>query len=179
MRFFTPSLYMSYNSSDAAQADSADELWEHAVQAYQQHWNEIAQGLSARIRRLRELCLHDAEFLSWPSETTVKSAWATQPFWSRVSVISLRHHHEIVTLTYFLRDDIQVRSAPADWRFSGMPLHWLYDEVDVTQTPVPLYWHRILVSDGRVLEIPMTDVVVFRAPFDSPGLAAEQELTHA
>jgi hypothetical protein len=44
-------------------------------------------------------------------------------------------------------------------------VYWLHDEIDREATPPmlpvpPAFWHRCLLSDGRVISIPLFDVVI-------------------
>src|SRR5947209_7763016 len=65
MRFFTPELYLRYNSPDDAEADRAEKDWETAIRDYKKHLHALSKDMSDRVRDLAEtLCLHDAELLS-------------------------------------------------------------------------------------------------------------------
>ena len=66
---------------------------------------------------------------------------------------------KILSLIYSLWDRVEEQPAPADWPFSPLRKHWLYDEVDIAQDHRPLFWHRILFSDGTVLRIPFVSAI--------------------
>ena len=65
MRFFTPELYVRFNSSDEDQANAADAAWEAALQGYQKHLDGIRERLPSQVRKLSALNLHDAEVLAF------------------------------------------------------------------------------------------------------------------
>src|SRR4051794_32832671 len=58
MKFFTPELYLRYNSPDDAEADRADEEWEEALRAYRDHLAKYSRDMNDRVKDLAEcLCL--------------------------------------------------------------------------------------------------------------------------
>jgi hypothetical protein len=64
MRFFTPDLYVRFNSSDEKEADRANEAWEAALSGYRKHLDGIRDCMPSQVRNLSELNLHDAEVLA-------------------------------------------------------------------------------------------------------------------
>ena len=68
MRFFTPELYVRFNSADDAEADVADAEWESAVAAYRRHLDGLRDRIPMQVRALADLCLHDAELLAVQQE---------------------------------------------------------------------------------------------------------------
>ena len=76
------------------------------------------------------------------------------------AILSLRHHDSIVSIIYHLSGDVQDSTPTPDWPFSKRRVHWLYDEIDVGANRAAKFEHRILFSDGRVLAIPFTSVIV-------------------
>lgn len=156
MRFFTPERYVQFNSVDDVVADRADAEWENAVQDYRRHLDGIRDRLSSHGKELTELCLHDAQVHTWEKEINPTSNGQ----WSAVAVMTLQSDHSIVTLIYSLWEQVRETVSPKDWPFSEKRSHWLYDEIDIEPKRRRSYWHRILLSDGRVLAIPFVDVVV-------------------
>ena len=75
MRFFTPELYLRYNSLVDAVANRADEDWEKAICDYNKHLAKYAKQMNPRVKYLAEaLCLHDAELISLEEHAAVLSA---------------------------------------------------------------------------------------------------------
>jgi hypothetical protein len=119
------------------------------------------------VRELSELCLHDAELLA--REQIIEPFFpvcpepAGTPAWSALAILSVKHEDTIVTLIYALWDRVRESRPVADWPFSGERPHWLYDEIDVTAA-AGAFVHRLLFSDGTVVEIPFASVVIHRLP---------------
>ena len=61
---------------------------------------------------------------------------------------------------------------------SKLRIHWLYDEVDVDERQPGHFLHRVLLSDGRVLEVPFISVIIRRVPL-SPSAGGEVSRTSA
>jgi len=95
MKFFTPQLYLQFNSPDDQEANRADQAWEAAIQAYHRHLETIRERMPSQVAKLAGLDLHDAEILSrveevqaggplgdadfpWPMPIAVWSAVALQ-----------------------------------------------------------------------------------------------------
>jgi len=157
MKYFKPELYLQYNSGDDADADRADRHWENAIHAYKDHLSTFSKKMNDRVKELAEkLCLHDAQLIS---SQGYLSALPLLPHF-RTWVISLRTNGKIANLFYLLWGEVGVSTAQKKWPFSKLCTHWLYDEVDFEPDSPFLYWHRILLSDGRVISIPFFDVFV-------------------
>src|SRR5579884_3214898 len=115
MRFFTPDLYERFNSPDDGEADRAQEEWEKALQAYRRHLDEFRDRMPSSVRKLAELCLHDAEVLSrveevQPVAALVDGAFPSPfPVWSAAAVLSLQQDGQIVSLFYGLWDSVRVQ----------------------------------------------------------------------
>jgi hypothetical protein len=75
-------------------------------------------------------------------------------------VITVKQTECVTTLIYMLWDRIRESPATSGWPFSGERPHWLYDELDWAEDGRELLLHRILLSDGRVLEIPFLTVAI-------------------
>jgi len=167
MRFFTPELYARFNSAKRDEADKADEQWESAIRGYRKHLDRIRERLAPEVRELADLCLHDAELLSpdqslQPLVSVRLESVGPEALWRAISVMPLKQDRELMTLVYVLFDRIRHRPPPRGWRFSKLRPHWLYDEIDLDALQAGHFLHRVLLSDGRTLEIPFISAVVRR-----------------
>jgi hypothetical protein len=149
MRFFTPDLYIRFNSPDEETADRADEEWEVAVRAYRKHLKGLAGHLPPAAEKLANRPFHDAELLGLRPDIGPPDSSFPGPS----AAVALEQEGEIITLLYFLREPVRTHPGVGGWRFSKEDVHWLYDELDVSPR-APFFLHRILFSDGRVVEIP-------------------------
>jgi hypothetical protein len=156
MRFFTPELYLRFNSADDEVADRADAEWEDAICRYRARLDEIRRLLPSDARKLSELRMHDAEWVRTKSTAGVLPGLFCPVF--------LRYRDDETLLIYQLWDAVREIPARADWPFSGEHTYWLYDEVDVASGGHQEFWHRILLSDGRVVEIPFKGVSILTYP---------------
>lgn len=175
MRFFTPELYVRFNSSDDEEADRANEAWETALSEYREHLDGLRDRMPSQVRKLAELCLHDAELLA--CEQAVEphfpippfEPFGMPPFWSALAIVSAKQDDKIASLIYLLWDRIREYPSPEGWPFSKARTHWLYDEVDLASGQRGAFLHRVLLSDGRVLEIPFVSVFVQSLPMSPPA----------
>ena len=108
----------------------------------------IRDQMPSQVRKLAELCLHDAELLAFEQAEPA------------TAILSLKQNDSIVSIIYHLSGDVQDNTPTPDWPFSKRRVHWLYDEIDVGANRAAKFEHRILFSDGRVLAIPFTSVIV-------------------
>ncbi|HQU46762.1 MAG TPA: hypothetical protein PK867_28420 [Pirellulales bacterium] len=171
MKFFTPELYLRFNSQDD---DIADQAWESAIKAYHEHLDGIRNQMSQQVKGLLELCLHDCELLGWDEniEPDPRFSAGPLPVWSAFSVLSLRCDGEVVSLNYVLWDKVRHRPARKDWPYLKSHTSWLYDEVDVTGGEHGRFVHRILFSDGTTAEIPFAMVHVHTVAWEPAQRAA-------
>ena len=148
MKFFTPELYVRFNSDVASVANRADADWERALAAYRKHLRSIRLKLPASVACLaNDSCLHDAEYLGF-SKMTMPAMTGD------VAMIAVRKDGAVNFLVYVLDDEPMVtRPLEADVFDVSQP-HWLYDEVAVAGDGV--FQHDILLSDGRVLSVRFT-----------------------
>ena len=162
MKFFTPELYLRSNSRDDAVADHAADDWEKAISDYNRHLAKYTKQMNPRVKDLAEtLCLHDAELISLEEHPRGPLSPPLFAFTFPVETVALRINGNIINLCYFLWAEAGQSRSPEAWPFSQLQPHWLYDEIDLDRDqPYPLYWHRILLSDGRVVSIPFFDVVI-------------------
>jgi hypothetical protein len=170
MKFFKPGLYVRYNSEDDAIADRADREWERAIRAYTEHLATFSAQMNEGVKYVAErLCLHDAELLSFQADIPIHPLFQSAPISPGAATIWLKSDGHFVNLFYLLWDEVDESSTPKGWPFSKLHVHWLYDEIDRAEAPWPsVFWHRILLSDGRVISIPFTDVVVNSFSGDNP-----------
>ena len=78
--------------------------------------------------------------------------------------MSLKHEGSALSLIYFLWDNIREHAASDNWPFSKLGKHWLYDELDLASGSRGMFVHRVLFSDGSVLEIPFHSVISHSFP---------------
>jgi hypothetical protein len=191
MRFFTPELYVQGNSLDDDEADRADGEWEAAIQRYQAQLAGIRAKMPAQVKELAELCLHDAEFLALdrdqvePPSSPTSLEQCAQLFGppdhrpGRMA-LSVKHDDTIVCLIYGLWADPRTHQYAETWPFSKKRPVWLYDEIDIDSTSrgsLPSlggpstqtqFLHRILFSDGVILEVPFDSVMLHVVPVNTP-----------
>lgn len=171
MLFFTPELYLRYNSLDDEIALTADAEWEAAIVRYHQHLAALHDKMSSPVIELSKLCLHDGEILQrqerqHPLGISCFEDWPGPPrfwpFWCGLATLAVRLENELVTLFYFLCDHMTEQPAAEDWPFSKKHEHWLYDEVHWQGGGHGRFIHLILLSSGVVLTIPFDTVLVSR-----------------
>jgi hypothetical protein len=169
MMFLTPELLIKFNSPDDEVADRADADWEEAITAYRTHLDRLRDHMSAAAQKLADLCLHDAELLAVDQQAEPDFAWPLKglPLGPGFAIVSLRQDNEIVSLFYVLWDRIRKHEPNTTWPFSRSKTHWLYDEVDVAPIQGGSFLHRVLLSDGTVLEIPFVSVLIHSIPLSS------------
>lgn len=167
MRYFTPELYLRFNSSDDAIADRADVEWSNALDAYRAHLEQVLKGAPASVQVLSGLDLHDAEWIRFdvPEED---GAGSRQP---GIAVAFLKQDDSFRAMIYRLAGTPTEKPASEDWPFSSKRVDWLYDEIDIAAGHRPAYLHRILLSDGRIMEIPFASVTVHH--LSPPSLARQ------
>ena len=156
MRFFTPELFLRFNSSSDKVADRADIDWEEAIQNYRRHLDRLKDRLPAEVKELSELCLHDSELLDCETSSRPIRAFPVEEFGSEI--LALKQREKVVILRYELAAGVRESQPNDDWPFSKSRTHWLYDEVDVAPSSSGTFLHRILFSDGKVIEIPFVSV---------------------
>src|SRR5438094_7957878 len=115
MRFFTPELYLRFNSRDSAVALTADEAWERAIAKYDEYLATFRERMPSQVAELSELCLHDGEVLQ-RQERQPLEPWCFEdrpepPFWYGLATLGVRLDDMLVTLFYFLCDHVAERPA--------------------------------------------------------------------
>ena len=167
MRFFTPELFIKFNSPDDVVADRADEDWETAIREYRSHLEGLRNQMPSQVKKLAGLSLHDAEILA--CELPIERFLALSdlqpfPFWFGFAILSVKQGDEIFSLFYVLWDRVRRHQSIESWPFSKLRTHWLYDEVDVAPIGRGMFLHRVLLSDGTVIEIPFVSALIHNFP---------------
>jgi len=166
MRFFTPELFIRFNSPDDEVADRADEEWEMAIQGYRSHLDQFRDQMPGQVKKLAELCLHDTEVLAIQEAIEPIFPIPFEPFprWAGFAILSVMQDDKVVSLVYVLWDHVRKHPMKENWPFSKQRTHWLYDELDATPSQRSMFLHRILLSDGTVIEIPFVSVMIHSIP---------------
>jgi hypothetical protein len=188
MRFFTPELYVQFNSTDDEVADTAYREWEAAVERYAQYLAPFRERLPSQVRKLTELSLHDGVILARGEEIQAGGTPILHdgpphellrfflPFWTAICVITVKDENTIRSLIYCLRDGVQIRTH-RDWPFSKQGEHWLYDELELIsseRSPIPVgFIHRVLLSSGVELEIPFSTLFIHEFSLELIGQEVE------
>jgi hypothetical protein len=167
MRYFTPELYLAGNSTDEDVVDAAEVAWDKATEAYRAYLDSVKHHMPSGVRELAEACFHDAEVVATRSHVVLPPAphgvvtpIAPMPTYA----ILLLDAKEPISVTYFLWDVTRIHAAVDAWRFGSRKVYWLYEEMEARQGPGELWFrHKILLSNGTVLEIPFTDAFVMRS----------------
>jgi hypothetical protein len=171
MVFFTPELYLRFNSKDDEIALAADAEWEAAIVRYREHLASLEEMMPSQVKELSKLCLHDGEILQRQEQQHPLSILCFEdgpgsprfwPVWYGLASLAVRLDNELVTLLYFLCDHIAEQPAADDWPFSRKREHWLYDEVHWQGGDRGKFTHVILLSSGVVLTIPFATVLISR-----------------
>ena len=147
MRYFTPQLVLSLNSSDSNIADGAVEHWEEAILAYRKHLRKLRAEMPVELQQITKLSLHD-----WNVVGSDRKGGTV--------VLVLKKDADIVVLGYLLSKKMRIIDAPDGWSFATEPLDWLYDEVDFDTENHKSFVHRVLFSDGTTLVIPFSQCTV-------------------
>jgi hypothetical protein len=80
------------------------------------------------------------------------------------AILPLRQNGQLLALIDVLPGPVNLRAAAPKWRFLKLRPHWLYDEVDLASNRHGSFVHRVLISDGRVMEIPFVSVTFHSIP---------------
>jgi hypothetical protein len=188
MRFFTPDLFLRFNSEVEEEADAAEDEWEVAIEEYQEHCSKL-KAIAPHLGSLIALNLHDATFDDFERELGVDGEamqldgvlyhmyhkhfyFHELPFrsirWNSAHSLGLtvRRGGYAAGLLYSLWDMVgRLHFNFPEWslddhRSRNRPHIWLYDEIDVVWWPSSLYVHRVLLNDMSTLIIPFHTVSV-------------------
>jgi hypothetical protein len=150
MKYFTPELYLRFNSRDRTVAAKANEDWETAVEEYHKRLAKLGPRLVPNVRKLaNSLCLHDAGYLG------LRHPKIRQLDHS-IAVLASQKEATVFLLVYTLAEEPQVHEAKPHWRFSKKQVHWLYDEFDIDSHGNQQ--HEILLSNGKIIKLRFRDV---------------------
>lgn len=167
MRFFSRDLIARFGSADDDVADRADEEWEIALRDYAANLDRLRPAMPESVAQLAGLHLHDATILAAEegSESPLKGGWF---------VLTARRGAAITSLFYALRGPVRRHSPAEGWPASGGPTLWLHEEVDEQASNPGAFVHRILLSDGVVVEVPFASVLIHRYALsdEAPRLTA-------
>ncbi len=188
MKFFTPALYMRYNSEDEDVADQAEAEWEQALENYRNHLSALP--MTENVKVLSQQCFHDALLLdktthparfyhftqTKPPSAENGSSWISP----HITSILLQNADELVQLLYSGAgvEPLNVDHSP-EWNLWEKTRRWLYDEIDVSENESGQFIHRILWSDGSVLTIYFVDVSLVSVPLHPPGIAKDSDAASA
>jgi hypothetical protein len=145
MKFFTPELYLQFNSPDDQIAETAHEAWESALARYERHLNRISSRLTPATRKIaKTLCLHDGQYsgISLPLLPTGDNSLA---------VLSTRSDSKLIVLLYVLAEEPLIQEVGEPWPYAKDNPCWLYDEFDIDSHGIQQ--HEILISSGRVITL--------------------------
>ena len=162
MKYFTPELFVAFNSPDRKIARAASIQWDKAVTAYDKHLRSIRRKLPRSVRQLSKLYLHDAELLEFEDA----SPNGRKP----VAHLVLRQHGDVVFLSYFLLEKPSISKPIQHAIFSSRAVQWLYDEIEC-QGP-GAFCHDILFSDGTVFHLRFEHLSILSAGMSAPQLIA-------
>jgi hypothetical protein len=172
VKYFTPELLARYRSTDDAIADAASDEWERACEAYAENLKSIRPGLSSAVRRLlRRFSLHDAKVLAMAADEVPHFSIFLElenPKGKADRHLELRYRlvggakkgYEWVRHPMLAGD-----GKPFGW--------WMYDEMDVSDGPVPAMTHSILFTGGEELRLTFFSLSCRRLDFLFPPTTAE------
>ena len=164
MKYFTPELYIQFNSADEKEADRAFDLWEKAIEKYQNAVQANRGLFSTGIKEfLEHYNLHDGRLVR-KDTSTVESIWRQFPnsLMESVYSISLIQNGNVVVLNYILSGDVRTVEPDGNWPFPKSKGGWLYDEIHKEdRAEIGHMWsHHILLSDGTELIVPFLDMFI-------------------
>ncbi len=162
MNYFTRKRYLALQERGEDAMDTADAAWDGAVGQYEAYLQTIRPELPEAIRELLDgFCLHDARVLSMGrrGDTFVVSLQLDVP------------PNELLTITYRLAGDPDIRQQLFPWATAGAAPAWLYDEIELVRDGDRGHFvHTILFSNGWEVRLPFREVHLATAypTFPSP-----------
>jgi hypothetical protein len=155
MKYFTPELYLRFNSDDPQEMVQAHDEWERAIERYRQHVREVEANFTPSVRELaHSLCLHDAAVLglTWVPTPSYASRSLPAPDAARsLVVLTAKQGSTVYFLIYLMAEEPLIHEIQQPWPFSKENAHWLYDEFDVDATGQQR--HEVLLSNGRIITL--------------------------
>ena len=159
MKYFTPELYLRFNSKDRTVAAKANDEWETAIEEYRNHLRQIGPRLVPNVRKLaKSLSLHDAHYLGLRQP---KIRHLQHP----IAVLATQAEATTFLLVYTLAREPELRDAKPHWRFSKKQVHWLYDEFDIDSRGNQQ--HEVLLSNGKIIKLRFRDVQLMTDKFQA------------
>jgi hypothetical protein len=171
MQFFTPELYLKFNSKRNEEALAADEEWENAITRYNERLESLRSKMPSQVVKLTELCLHDADVLlrreqQQPLKLPFTPEWppfgAWVPPWYGTFTFAVQQGDEVLAIVYLLSDHVTEQQPVQAWSFSKSREHWLYDEINLSTEGGGHFVHNVLLSSGLVLSIPFSNVLLIQ-----------------
>lgn len=177
MRYFTPELFRQINSPDDEVVERAQEAWEQAIAEYWERLRSLQEGMPTAVRELASVSLHDWEVAPvedalGPQATPIRLS-ATS--FGLLAVIPVRQEEQMIVLLYALWDPLRTSRPINEWPFTTVATHWLYDELDAVPHRQGLYVHRILFSDGSIVEVPFSGCSLIRVTARSAESAQREK----
>ena len=176
MQFFTPDILIRGNSPDDAVNEAADDDWDVATAAYEARLAELSDRLPVDVRELADVYLHDGEVLMWgdprrpPRSIKAGRRLAGFPPGPNQSLVAVRLDDVVTSIEYDLSGPVRASSRRREQPFAAQDhVEWLYDEVDTSPTSAGTFLHRVLLGDGREVEVPFTSVRIRRVPLSPPS----------
>ena len=178
MRFFTPELYLRFNSRDDAVALAADAEWEAAIARYDGHLESFRSKMPSQVVKLSEMCLHDADILlrqeqqepfELPYAKTGPAPWPLVP-WYGVFTLAVRHEDQVLAILYFLWDHVAEKPVYAGLAVRRRPASIGFMTRSITLPGAGGHFvHNVLMSTGIVLSIPFSAVLILAVPSGTGG----------
>ena len=163
MRFFTPELYLRFNSPDRSTAEEAHDDWEQALAGYRKHLKKLRPRMAKSVSETAEtLCLHDFAYLGMNVSPILDHGGA-------LAAVMLRNGSKDMILAYFLAEEPLAQEGSESWPFSRDKVHWLYDEFDVR--PNGTLQHEVLLSNGHILTLRFYELRLLEHEFETPAVA--------
>lgn len=157
MKYFTPDLYLRFNSRERREMEQAHEEWETAIKRYGEHLDGIGSKMTESVRELaRELRLHDACYLG----LSLMPSLDTEAY---LGVLMTKQKATYHFLVYLLAQEPLIQEVEQPWPFSKAEVHWLYDEFSLDADG--RQQHEVLLSDGRVIKLNFHDLQLFKHEF--------------
>lgn len=167
MRYFTPELYLRFNSSDCAVVAKAHDEWEEAIDAYRQRLQKIGPNMMADARNAAEsLCLHDADYLGMTIVPVLDSR-------KSLAILMTRHDATRVFLVYLLAEQPLTQQVTVEWPYSKEQVHWLYDEFDIDEAG--MQQHEVLLSNGQIVILRFHEMQIIQHHIEEPALAGSKQ----
>jgi hypothetical protein len=158
MKFFTPDLYVRFNSRDEDAALEAHEEWERRIKRYQRRYKKIEPQLPPMLRKFHdEQCLHDADVFA-PALLSGNAPWKPPEVVivaQQINTLFPEFVNTLAILQYTITTDPVIEVPVQSEVFNRVQPIWLYEEVDVVEPGI--FSHEILISDGRVIKLLFRD----------------------